>query len=157
MLRARGACRDVALLHGAEHRAFAGPARGEHLAVDGVVDGVAVIAVVDSEAVVICALDRHGPGGAWVSELLPHTAGVAGELCFIHSLHTEAINHDPAVTLMQTGHQQPGRPSFGAWTSYGLGSENRSLPAFVVLISRGSAARPVSAVYRSRISFGVGP
>ena len=90
---------------------------------------------------------RHGPAGAWVSELLPHTAGVAGELCFIHSLHTEAINHDPAVTLMQTGHQQPGRPSFGAWTSYGLGSENRSLPAFVVLISRGSAARPADPLY----------
>ncbi len=90
---------------------------------------------------------RHGPGGAWVSELLPHTAGVAGELCFIHSLHTEAINHDPAVTLMQTGHQQPGRPSFGAWTSYGLGSENRSLPAFVVLTSRGSAARPADPLY----------
>lgn len=90
---------------------------------------------------------RHGPAGAWVSELLPHTAGVAGELCFIHSLHTEAINHDPAVTLMQTGHQQPGRPSFGAWTSYGLGSENRSLPAFVILISRGSAARPADPLY----------
>jgi hypothetical protein len=91
--------------------------------------------------------DRHGPGGAWVSELLPHTARVAGELCFIRSMHTEAINHDPAVTLMQTGHQQPGRPSFGAWTSYGLGSESGNLPAFVVLISRGSAARPADPLY----------
>ena len=90
---------------------------------------------------------RHGPSGAWVSELLPHTTSIAGELCFIRSMHTEAINHDPAVTLMQTGHQQPGRPSFGAWTSYGLGSESRNLPAFVVLISRGSAARPADPLY----------
>ncbi|MCP5550553.1 MAG: DUF1501 domain-containing protein [Akkermansiaceae bacterium] len=90
---------------------------------------------------------RHGPSGAWISELLPHTASIAGELCFIRSMHTEAINHDPAVTLMQTGHQQPGRPSFGAWTSYGLGSESRNLPAFVVLISRGSAARPADPLY----------
>jgi hypothetical protein len=90
---------------------------------------------------------RHGRSGAWVSELLPHTAGIVDELCFIRSLHTEAINHDPAVTYLQTGHQQPGRPSFGAWTSYGLGSENRNLPAFVVLISRGSAARPADPLY----------
>ncbi len=90
---------------------------------------------------------QHGRSGAWVSELLPHTAGIVDELCFIRSLHTEAINHDPAVTYLQTGHQQPGRPSFGAWTSYGLGSENRNLPAFVVLISRGSAARPADPLY----------
>jgi hypothetical protein len=90
---------------------------------------------------------RHGRSGAWVSELLPHTAGIVDDLCIIRSLHTEAINHDPAVTYLQTGHQQPGRPSFGAWTSYGLGSENRNLPAFVVLISRGSAARPADPLY----------
>ncbi len=90
---------------------------------------------------------RHGQSGAWVSELLPHTAGVVDELCFIRSLNTEAINHDPAVTFLQTGHQQPGRPSFGAWASYGLGSENKDLPAFVVLISRGSAARPADPLY----------
>ena len=90
---------------------------------------------------------QHGRSGAWVSELLPHTAGVVDELCFIRSLHTEAINHDPAVTFLQTGHQQPGRPSFGAWTSYGLGSENQNLPSFVVLISRGSAARPADPLY----------
>ena len=90
---------------------------------------------------------RHGKSGAWVSELLPHTAGIVDELCFIRSLNTEAINHDPAVTLLQTGHQQPGRPSFGAWTSYGLGSENKNLPAFVVLTSRGSAARPADPLY----------
>ncbi len=90
---------------------------------------------------------RHGRSGAWVSDLLPHTAKIVDELCIIRSLHTEAINHDPAVTLMQTGHQQPGRPSFGAWASYGLGSENKDLPAFVVLLSRGSAARPADPLY----------
>jgi len=90
---------------------------------------------------------RHGRAGTWVSELLPHTAGIVDELCVIRSLNTEAINHDPAVTLLQTGHQQPGRPSFGSWASYGLGSGNRDLPAFVVLISRGSAARPADPLY----------
>ncbi|MEQ9408916.1 MAG: DUF1501 domain-containing protein [Fuerstiella sp.] len=85
---------------------------------------------------------RHGQSGATVSELLPHIGSVADELCLIRSMHTEAINHDPAVTFLQTGHQQPGRPSLGAWLSYGLGSENQNLPAFVVLLSRGSAARP---------------
>ncbi len=90
---------------------------------------------------------QHGRSGAWMSELLPHTAGIVDDLCIIRSLHTEAINHDPAVTYLQTGHQQPGRPSFGAWTSYGLGSENQNLPGFVVLISRGSAARPADPLY----------
>ena len=79
---------------------------------------------------------RHGRSGAWVSELLPHTAKIVDELCFVHSLHTEAINHDPAVTFVQTGSMQAGRPSIGAWLSYGLGSENQNLPAFVVLLSR---------------------
>ena len=81
---------------------------------------------------------RHGKSGAWLSELLPHTAAVADELCFIKSLHTEAINHDPAVTFITTGAQLAGRPSIGAWVSYGLGSENRDLPAFVAMISRGT-------------------
>jgi uncharacterized protein (DUF1501 family) len=90
---------------------------------------------------------QHGENGAWVSELLPHTGSIVDELCIIRSMHTEAINHDPAVTLLQTGHQQPGRPSCGAWTSYGLGSENSNLPAFVVLLSRGSAARPADPLY----------
>ncbi len=75
--------------------------------------------------------------GVWISELMPHTASVANELCFIHSMFTEAINHEPGITFFQTGHQQPGRPSFGAWVSYGLGSANANLPAFVVLISQG--------------------
>lgn len=85
---------------------------------------------------------RHGQSGASLSELLPHLGEVADDVCFIKSMHTEAINHDPAVTYLQTGHQQPGRPSMGSWLSYGLGSENGNLPAFVVLLSRGSAARP---------------
>src|SRR5882724_1300585 len=71
---------------------------------------------------------QHGKSGAWLSELLPHTAGIADELCFIKSLHTEAINHDPAITFCQTGAQLAGRPSFGSWVSYGLGSENKDLP-----------------------------
>jgi uncharacterized protein (DUF1501 family) len=90
---------------------------------------------------------RHGESGAWVSELLPHTARIVDDLCIVRSMHTEAINHDPAVTYLQTGHQQPGRPSFGAWLSYGLGSESSDLPAFVVMVSRGSAARPADPLY----------
>ncbi len=80
---------------------------------------------------------QYGQSGAWFSDLLPHTAKIADELCIIKSMNTEAINHDPAVTFFQTGNQQPGRPSIGSWLSYGLGSENSNLPAFVVLLSRG--------------------
>ena len=81
---------------------------------------------------------RAGKAGTWVSELLPHTAGVIDDVCLIRSMHTEAINHDPAITYVQTGSQQPGRPSLGAWVSYGLGRVADDLPAFVVLISHGS-------------------
>jgi hypothetical protein len=81
---------------------------------------------------------RRGQSGATISELLPHTARVADSLCFIKSMHTEAINHDPAVTFFQTGAQLAGRPSLGSWVSYGLGSDNADLPAFVVMISQGS-------------------
>jgi hypothetical protein len=81
---------------------------------------------------------QHGASGIFLSELLPHTAKHADNLCLIRTLHTEAINHDPAMTLLQTGHQLSGRPSFGAWTSYGLGSLNANLPTFVVMISRPS-------------------
>jgi hypothetical protein len=80
---------------------------------------------------------RRGESGAWVSDLLPYTAQVADDLCFIKSMHTEQINHDPAVTFFQTGFQIAGRPSIGSWISYGLGSENQNLPAFIVLISPG--------------------
>jgi hypothetical protein len=90
---------------------------------------------------------QHGNCGAWISELMPRLGKVADQLCFIKSMHTEAINHDPAVTFMQTGDQRPGRPSLGAWASYGLGSENRDLPGFVVLLSDGSASRPADPLY----------
>ncbi|MBI3863403.1 MAG: DUF1501 domain-containing protein [Planctomycetia bacterium] len=83
---------------------------------------------------------RAGQNGTWISELLPHTAKVIDELCIIRSVNTEAINHDPAITYIQTGSQQPGRPSLGSWLSYGLGSDARDLPAFVVMISHGSGA-----------------
>src|SRR5205814_4653242 len=79
-----------------------------------------------------------GQSGAELSELLPYTAKVADNLCIIRTMYTEAINHDPAITFFQTGAEQPGRPSLGSWMSYGLGSENRDLPAFVVMISRGT-------------------
>jgi hypothetical protein len=82
---------------------------------------------------------RHGESGAWVSELLPHTAKIVDDLTVIRTMHTDAINHDPAITFIQTGFQQPGRPSMGAWLSYGLGSENQNLPAFVVLLSQAHA------------------
>ena len=83
------------------------------------------------------AFKQHGNSGAWVSELMPYTAKIADELCFIKSMYTEAINHDPAVTFVQSGSQQPGRPSIGSWVSYGLGSANENLPTFCVLLSQG--------------------
>ncbi len=79
---------------------------------------------------------QHGQSGAWLSELLPHTAKIADDLCFIKTMHTEAINHAPGMCLLLTGAEQPGRPSAGAWLSYGLGSLTRDLPSFVVLLSR---------------------
>src|SRR5262245_39667040 len=81
---------------------------------------------------------QHGQSGTWVSELLPRTAQIVDKIAVVKSLNTEAINHEPATTYIQTGSQQPGRPSFGAWLSYGLGSENANLPAFIVMISQGS-------------------
>jgi hypothetical protein len=82
---------------------------------------------------------RHAnrQNGVWLSELLPHTGSMANEICFVHSMHTEAINHEPGITFFQTGNQQPGRPSFGSWVSYGLGSGNQNLPTFVVMITQG--------------------
>ena len=81
---------------------------------------------------------QHGKSGAWVSELLPNIATVVDNVAIVKSLNTEAINHDPAITYIQTGSQQPGRPSLGAWLSYGIGSLNHNLPAFIVMISQGS-------------------
>ena len=85
---------------------------------------------------------QHGQSGAWLSELMPHTAKIVDRLSFIRSLHTEAINHDPAITFMQTGHQLAGRPSMGAWLSYGLGSQNVDLPTFVAMTS-GDGGQPL--------------
>lgn len=82
---------------------------------------------------------RHGEGGSWITELLPHLAQQADDLCIIRSMHTDAINHDPAITFQQTGSQIPGRPSIGSWIGYGLGSENENFPAFVAMSSKGSA------------------
>jgi hypothetical protein len=82
---------------------------------------------------------RHGQSGTWVSELLPHTAKIIDDITVIKTVTTDAINHDPAITFIQTGSQQPGRPSMGAWLSYGLGSENQNLPGFVVLLSQANA------------------
>ena len=78
---------------------------------------------------------QHGESGAWVSELMPHTAKIVDEICFIRTMHTEAINHDPGLTFFQTGAQLAGRPSIGAWLSYGLGSMNSDLPTFVAMVS----------------------
>ena len=78
---------------------------------------------------------QHGQSGAWVSDFLPHTGRVADELCFIKSLHTDAVNHAPAISLMLSGAQIPGRPTLGAWLTYGLGSETENLPAFAVMTS----------------------
>ena len=91
----------------------------------------------------IFKFNRAGQAGTWISELLPWTAKVADDLCVIRSLHTEAINHDPAITFFQTGSQIAGRPSFGSWLSYGLGSANQNLPAFVVLISKDRIDQPL--------------
>lgn len=86
---------------------------------------------------------QHGDSGAWVSNLMPHTAGIVDELCFVKSMHTDAINHDPAATFIQTGSQLPGRPSLGAWLSYGLGSDNENLPSFVVLVTKDKFGQPL--------------
>jgi hypothetical protein len=83
----------------------------------------------------IAPFKQYGQSGAWVSDYLPHTGSIADELCFVRSMHTDAINHAPAVTFWLSGAELPGRPSVGAWLSYGLGSENASLPAFIVLTS----------------------
>lgn len=89
--------------------------------------------------------EQQGESGLWMSELLPHTAKIADELCVIKSMYTEAINHGPGVTFLQTGSQFPGRPSMGSWAWYGLGSENEDLPAFVVMVSNERGGQPLGA------------
>src|SRR6266478_622310 len=90
---------------------------------------------------------QHGQSGAWMSELLPHLSEVADDLCIVRSLFTEAINHDPAITFFQTGSQLAGRPSIGSWVGYGLGSENKDLPAYTVLTSFGTGRRDDQPLY----------
>ncbi len=94
--------------------------------------------------------NQYGESRAWVSDLMPYTAKIVDDLCFVKSMHTEAINHDPAITFFQTGSQQAGRPSIGSWMSYGLGSLNNNLPTFTVLLSRGTG-RPLSQPLYSRL------
>jgi hypothetical protein len=86
---------------------------------------------------------QHGESGLWLSELLPHTAKIADDLCVVRSMFTEAINHGPGVTFLQTGSMFPGRPSLGAWLDYGLGSENEDLPAFVVMVTKNKGGQPL--------------
>jgi hypothetical protein len=90
----------------------------------------------------IFKFSQFGKAGAWISELLPHHTKIVDDITIVKTVYSEAINHDPAITFLQTGFQQPGRPSMGAWTTYGLGSENQNLPAFVVLISQANALNP---------------
>lgn len=86
---------------------------------------------------------QYGESRAWVSELMPHTAEVVDDLCFIKSMQTDAINHDPAITFLQTGNQLPGRPSIGSWMSYGLGSDNQNLPTFITLVTKNMGGQPL--------------
>ena len=86
---------------------------------------------------------QHGQGGQWMSDLLPHTAKIADDICVVKSMHTEAINHGPGVTMLQTGSPFPGRPSIGSWLSYGLGSANENLPSFVVMVTKNKGGQPL--------------
>jgi hypothetical protein len=104
--------------------------------ITGMVSGQARLPIAPSQF----GFSACGRSGMKLGNLLPCTQKIADEICLINSMHTEAINHDPAITFVQTGHQQPGRPSMGSWVDYGLGSENENLPAFIVLISVPSAA-----------------
>ena len=90
---------------------------------------------------------RCGHNGTWISDLLPNIQGIADDICLIKSLHTEAINHDPAITFMNTGNQQPGYASMGAWVSYGLGTENENLPAFIAMVSQGTGKNPGQPIF----------
>ena len=91
------------------------------------------------------SFEKYGSSEAWVSELMPYTSQVVDDLCFIKSMHTEAINHDPAITFIQTGSQLAGRPSIGSWLHYGLGSDNQNLPSFIVLVSKNKGGQPLYA------------
>src|SRR5712692_4505340 len=102
--------------------------------ITGMTSGQTTLPVVAS----VFKFQQYGNSGAWLSELLPHTAKIVDDIAIIKTVNTDAINHDPAITFIQSGSQQPGRPSMGAWVSYGLGSENQNLPSFVVMVSQAS-------------------
>jgi hypothetical protein len=87
---------------------------------------------------------QHGKSGAWISELFPHTAKIADDLCFIKSMKSDAVNHDPALTFMQTGAPLPSRPTMGSWITYGLGSENQDLPGYIVMVTNKGADQPLT-------------
>jgi hypothetical protein len=101
--------------------------------ITGMTSGQSAFPVVKS----MFKFNQHGKSGAWVSELLPHIGSIADDIAIVKTVNTEAINHDPAITFIQTGFQQPGRPCMGSWFSYGLGAANRNLPSFIVMISSG--------------------
>jgi len=103
--------------------------------ITGMTSGQSSFPVVSS----IFNFKQYGQSGTWLSELLPHHGKIVDDIAIVKTVNTDAINHDPAITFIQTGFMQPGRPSMGAWVSYGLGSENHDLPAFVVLIVQSSA------------------
>ena len=90
---------------------------------------------------------QRGQSGAWVSDFLPHTAEIADDIAVIRSMHTEAINHDPGITFINTGSQIPGQPSAGAWASYGLGSANQNMPAYIVLLSHSNGKNPGQPIF----------
>ncbi|MFP6596809.1 MAG: DUF1501 domain-containing protein [Candidatus Hydrogenedentota bacterium] len=100
---------------------------------------------------------QHGESGMKLGELLPHTGKIADDLCLINTIHTEAINHDPAITFIQTGSQLAGRPSMGAWVAYGLGTENQDLPSFMVMVSRGTGRAAGQPLYDRLWGSGVLP
>lgn len=91
----------------------------------------------------IYGFNQHGDSGAWVSELMPHTAKIVDDLCFVKSMHTDQINHDPAITFLQTGFPIAGRPSIGAWLNYALGTDNNTLPGFIVMVSTNAGGQPL--------------
>lgn len=102
--------------------------------ITGMTSGQSTLPVASS----IFSFGKYGQSGAQLSELLPYHQKIADDICIVRSVNTDAINHDPAITFIQTGSQQPGRPCIGSWVNYGLGSENKNLPAFVVMISQKS-------------------
>jgi hypothetical protein len=111
---------------------------------DSVRNGQRITGMTSGQSSFPCAnsifkFSQHGKTGTWLSELLPHTARIVDDITIIKTMNTDAINHDPAITFIQSGSQQPGRPSLGSWVSYGLGSENQNIPAFVVLLSQAQA------------------